>query len=66
MIFDSSRARFKHSIIFYIYFEQVPNGLAAIDGRLRPDDRVLEINGQDVSYSSQEQAASVIQVCMIT
>ncbi|XP_052261117.1 ligand of Numb protein X 2-like isoform X2 [Dreissena polymorpha] len=39
----------------------VPNSLAVLDGRLRPDDRVLEINGVDVTYSSQEHAASVIQ-----
>lgn len=39
----------------------VPGSLAALDGRLRPDDRVLEINGTDVSYGSQEQAAQVIQ-----
>nr|XP_022322951.1 ligand of Numb protein X 2-like isoform X3 [Crassostrea virginica] len=39
----------------------VSGSLAALDGRLRPDDRVLEINGVDVSYGSQEQAAQVIQ-----
>ncbi|XP_060573716.1 ligand of Numb protein X 2-like isoform X2 [Ruditapes philippinarum] len=50
----------RHGTGVYI-LNLVPNGLAAIDGRLRPDDRVLEINGQDLSYSSQEQAATVIQ-----
>ena len=40
----------------------MPDSLAAIDGRLRPDDRVLEINGCDVSYGSQDQAAHIIQV----
>ncbi|XP_061182672.1 ligand of Numb protein X 2-like isoform X2 [Saccostrea echinata] len=39
----------------------VPESLAALDGRLRPDDRVLEINGVDVSYGTQDQAAQVIQ-----
>ncbi|XP_041365381.1 ligand of Numb protein X 2-like isoform X2 [Gigantopelta aegis] len=34
---------------------------AAYDGRLKPDDRILEINGQDVSYGTQEQAAHIIQ-----
>lgn len=41
----------------------VPDSLAAQDGRLTPDDRVLEINGKDVSYGSQEEAAQVIQIC---
>ena len=40
----------------------VPSGIALVDGRLRPDDRVLEINNIDVTYSSQDQAASIIQV----
>ncbi|KAL3842316.1 hypothetical protein ACJMK2_020346 [Sinanodonta woodiana] len=39
----------------------VPNGLACLDGRLRPDDRLLEINGMDVAYGTQEQAARLIQ-----
>ncbi|CAG5128988.1 unnamed protein product, partial [Candidula unifasciata] len=38
----------------------IPGSLAACDGRLKMDDRVLEINGQDVSYGTQEQAASLI------
>ncbi|CAL1533723.1 unnamed protein product [Lymnaea stagnalis] len=38
----------------------IPGSLAACDGRLKMDDRVLEINGQDVSYGTQEQAASII------
>lgn len=45
-----------------IYFLQIPGSLAACDGRLKPDDRVLEINGQDVMYGTQEQAARIIQV----
>lgn len=51
------------SLIVQYFCWQVPGSLAALDGRLRPDDRVLEINGTDVSYGSQEQAAQVIQVC---
>lgn len=39
----------------------ISQSLAAIDGRLKPDDQVLEINGQDVTYGSQEQAAYYIQ-----
>ncbi|KAH9519139.1 Ligand of Numb protein X 2 [Bulinus truncatus] len=38
----------------------IPGSLAACDGRLKMDDRVLEINGQDVSYGTQEQSASII------
>uniref|UniRef100_A0A0B7A5U4 RING-type E3 ubiquitin transferase n=1 Tax=Arion vulgaris TaxID=1028688 RepID=A0A0B7A5U4_9EUPU len=38
----------------------IPGSLAACDGRLKMDDRVLEINGQDVSYGTQEQAACII------
>ena len=41
----------------------MPSSLAALDGRLHADDRVLEINGTDVAYSTQEHAAYVIQVC---
>jgi len=41
---------------------QVPNGLAVLDGRLRPDDRILEVNGVDLTFSTQEQVAAVIQV----
>lgn len=50
----------RHSSGVYI-LNLVSNGSAFLDGRLRPDDRVLEINGQDVSYSTQEHAAAVIQ-----
>lgn len=38
----------------------IPGSLAELDGRLKMDDRVLEINGQDVSYGTQEQAAALI------
>lgn len=54
------------SLSVHYFCGQVPGSLAALDGRLRPDDRVLEINGTDVSYGSQEQAAQVIQVWLVT
>lgn len=38
----------------------IPGSLADCDSRLKMDDRVLEINGIDVSYGTQEQAASII------
>lgn len=44
---------------------QISGSLADIDGRLKPDDQVLEINGLDVSYGTQEQAAQIIQVCVL-
>ncbi|WAR01512.1 LNX2-like protein [Mya arenaria] len=40
---------------------EVPNGFAVLEGGLRVDDRVLEINGVDVAFSSQEHAAAIIQ-----
>ena len=39
---------------------KIHGSLAEMDGRLKMDDRVLEINGQDVSYGTQEQAAALI------
>ncbi|XP_067654902.1 ligand of Numb protein X 2-like isoform X1 [Haliotis asinina] len=39
----------------------IPGSTAAYDGRLKPDDRLLEINCQDISYGTQEQAAHLIQ-----
>ncbi|XP_074659859.1 ligand of Numb protein X 2-like isoform X1 [Tubulanus polymorphus] len=39
----------------------IPGGLASSDGRLIKDDRILEINGQDVTYGTQELAAQIIQ-----
>ncbi|GAB1607489.1 E3 ubiquitin-protein ligase LNX-like isoform X1 [Argonauta hians] len=39
----------------------ISQSVAAIDGRLKADDQMLEINGQDVTYGSQEQAAYYIQ-----
>ena len=47
-------------IHLFVFFVQIHGSLAAIDGRLKMDDRVLEINGQDVSYGTQEQAAALI------
>ncbi|TPP62784.1 Ligand of Numb protein X 2 [Fasciola gigantica] len=38
----------------------VPDGQAQLDGRLRKDDRILEINGVDLSNGTQEQAAQLI------
>lgn len=39
-------------------------GLAAKDGRLRSNDRVLAVNDQDLRHGTPEQAAQIIQVGM--
>ena len=41
---------------------QIEGGIAAHDGRLQRDDRILEINCQDMTLGTQEQAAHIIQV----
>lgn len=43
-------------------FHLLEGGLAARDGRLRIDDRVLAINGHDLRYGAPEHAALLIQV----
>lgn len=40
-------------------------GLAAKDGRLRSNDRVLAVNEQDLRHGTPEQAAQIIQVGML-
>lgn len=40
-------------------------GLAAKDGRLRGNDRVLAVNDQDLCHGTPEQAAQIIQVRLI-
>lgn len=40
-------------------------GLAAKDGRLRSNDRVLAVNEQDLRHGTPEQAAQIIQVRML-
>ncbi|PAA46739.1 hypothetical protein BOX15_Mlig001666g1 [Macrostomum lignano] len=39
----------------------VEGGLAQLDGRLRRDDRILEINGVDIRGGTQAEAAEIIQ-----
>lgn len=40
----------------------LPGGLAAKDGKLRNNDKVLGINGQDLRHGTPESAAQIIQV----
>lgn len=42
----------------------LPGGLAAEDGKLRNNDKVLGINGQDLRHGTPESAAQIIQVQM--
>ena len=44
------------------FHNQIEGGMAAHDGRLQRDDRILEINCQDMTLGTQEQAAHIIQV----
>lgn len=39
----------------------LPGGLAAQDGKLRNNDKVLGINGQDLRHGTPESAATIIQ-----
>lgn len=41
-------------------------GLAAKDGKLRNNDKVLAINGHDLRHGTPESAAQIIQVCKRT
>ena len=41
---------------------QISGGVACADSRLKKDDRILEINSQELLYGTQEQAAAIIQV----
>lgn len=43
-------------------FNLLEGGVAAYDGQLQVNDRVLAINGHDLRYGSPESAAQLIQV----
>lgn len=40
----------------------IPGSVANLDGQLKIDDRILEVNSDDLSILSQEHAANHIQV----
>ena len=42
---------------------QVVNGAAYKDGRIRSGDKILAINGQDMSAAIQDVVALRLQVC---
>lgn len=39
-----------------IVFQVVPGGIAARSGKLRMGDRILKVNGEDVTKSSHQEA----------
>ena len=41
------------------------NGAANKDGRIRSGDKILAINGQDVSAAKQDLVAVQLQVCCV-
>lgn len=43
----------------------IPGSVASLDGQLRIDDRILEVNSDDLSILSQEHAANHIQVLLL-
>ncbi|MGH0127135.1 UNVERIFIED_CONTAM: hypothetical protein FKN15_030484 [Acipenser sinensis] len=45
-------------------FNLLEGGMAARDGQLQVNDRVLAINGHDLRHGSPEHAALLIQVCV--
>ena len=38
-------------------------GAAESDGRLAPGDRIIKVNGEDITNVSQESAAALLKVC---
>ena len=44
----------------------VKGGVAEADGRLLPGDQILSVNGEDLKNATQEIAAGVLKVTMVT
>jgi protein scribble len=40
----------------FLVFQVVPGGIAARSGKLRMGDRILKVNGEDVTKSSHQEA----------
>jgi len=43
---------------------QVKGGVADVDGRLLQGDQILAVNNQDLTSAMQEQAATILKVCV--
>ena len=44
-----------------IIHEIYPGGAVSIDGRLRPGDQILEVNGEDLRHAPHEQAIKALR-----
>lgn len=44
-----------------IIHEVYPDGAAALDGRLRPGDQILEVNGEDLREAPHEAAITALR-----
>ena len=44
-----------------IIHEVYPNGAAFIDGRLKPGDQILEVNGENLRHATHEQAIKALR-----
>lgn len=40
----------------FMVFQVVPGGIAARSGKLRMGDRILKVNGEDITKSSHQEA----------
>lgn len=52
------RIKYKHVVIIH---EVYPDGAAAKDGRLRPGDQLVEVNGEDFINISHTKALAVLR-----
>lgn len=52
----------KSDVSGVVILDLLPGGLAAKDGKLRNNDKVLAINGHDLRHGTPESAAHIIQV----
>ena len=53
-------------VMYYLFFLlcfEIPGGVAYWDDQLKPDDHILKINDQDMTFGTQEQAVNIIKVC---
>ncbi|OTF74461.1 multiple pdz domain protein, partial [Euroglyphus maynei] len=44
-----------------IIHEVYPNGAAYIDGRLKPGDQIIEVNGENLCHATHEQAIKALR-----
>ena len=44
------------NVLFFSFFQIVPGGIAALCGKLRIGDRILKVNGTDVTQATHQEA----------